>query len=87
MATDGFRPSLPTNTKPFRFCNECPALLDDVKGRPACLTFGRLKSKTKLVSTRAGDPIVVKEPLRHVECKGKPKNAEEAVRNRPEGGA
>ena len=82
MREGKYPPSLPANTKPFRYCNECPALIDDVAGKPKCLTFGALKTKWKWVTTPHGqENVSVQEPVRHVDCKDKPKNAEVAVAN------
>jgi hypothetical protein len=80
MREGKFPPSLPANTKPFRYCNECPALTEDLKSRASCLTFGRLKTKSKSVTTPHGqDNVSVEEPVRHGDCKDKPRNAEVAV--------
>jgi hypothetical protein len=80
MRSQKFVPQLPTNTKPFRFCNECPALTEDVRRRLVCLTHGRLKSKTKFVAAEY-EGQRIEEPVRHTDCKDKPKNAEAAVAN------
>lgn len=62
---------LPANTKPFRFCNECPVLHKDIKARWCCDVYGVLKVKKKHI----GNDEVVEEPVRHIDCKTKPKNA------------
>ena len=67
--------SLSKNMKPFRFCNECPALIQNVKGNWSCLRHGMLKVKYKSIS----DGQTVPEPVRHETCKDKPRNALEAL--------
>lgn len=58
---------IPKNTKPYRYCNECTALVARTLGASKCLKHGKLKYKSKQVTTEQGR-VLVDEPVRHVDC-------------------